>query len=106
MIASLHNVSYEERLAQLNLFFLEKRLLRGKIIECFKILKVFTNEDTNKVLLLGDWVSSACHQSGATNMDLTTAAYWLSYFDFPSLDFENQCQSNSLYKGNNQLTSL
>ncbi len=41
MIMSLRNESYEERLARLNLFSLEKRRLRGKIIECFKILKGF-----------------------------------------------------------------
>ncbi len=42
MIPSLRNKSYEERLASLNLFSLEKRRLRGKLIECFKILKGFT----------------------------------------------------------------
>lgn len=55
--------------------------------------------------LMGECVSSACHQSGATCMDLTMAACWLSYFDFPSLSFETECQSNSLRKRNNQLTS-
>ena len=43
MIPSLRNKSYEERLVQLNLFSLRKRRLRGKLIECFKILKGFTN---------------------------------------------------------------
>ncbi len=33
MIPSLHNKYYEERLARLNLFSLEKRRLRGKLIE-------------------------------------------------------------------------
>ncbi len=49
MITSLRNKSNEEKLAQLNLFSLEKRRLRGKIIECFKILKGFTNVDVNKM---------------------------------------------------------
>ena len=49
MITSLRNKSYEERLAQLNLFSLEKRRLRGKLIECFKILKGFTNVDASKM---------------------------------------------------------
>ncbi len=49
MITSLRNKSYEERLARLNLFSLEKRRLRGKIIECFKILKGFTNVDASKL---------------------------------------------------------
>ncbi len=41
-----------ERLAQLNLLSLKKRLLRGKIVECFKILKEFTNTDTSKMFLI------------------------------------------------------
>ena len=49
MITSLRNISYEERLARLNLFSLEKRRLRGKLIECFKILKGFTNVDASKL---------------------------------------------------------
>ncbi len=52
MITSLRNKSYEERLARLNLFSLEKRQLRGKIIECFKILKGFTNVDASKMFLI------------------------------------------------------
>ncbi len=35
MIPSLRSKSYDERLAQINLFSLEKRRLRGKL-ECFK----------------------------------------------------------------------
>ena len=49
MITSLRNKSYEERLASLNLFSLEKRRLRGKLIECYEILKRFTNVDANKL---------------------------------------------------------
>ncbi len=49
MITSLRNKSYEERLARLNLFSLEKRLLRGKISECFKIINVFTSVDASKL---------------------------------------------------------
>ncbi len=49
MITSLRNKSYEERLASLNLFSLEKRRLRGKLIECFKIFKGFTNIDASKL---------------------------------------------------------
>ncbi len=52
MITSLHNKPYEERLARLNLFSLEKRRLRGKIIKCFKILKRFTNVDASKMFLI------------------------------------------------------
>ncbi len=49
MIRSLQNKYYEGRLASLNLFSLEKRPLRGKLIECFKILKGFTNVDASKL---------------------------------------------------------
>ncbi len=49
MIPSLRNESFEERLARLNLFSLEKCRLQGKLIECFKILIEFTNVDTNKL---------------------------------------------------------
>ncbi len=54
MIPSLRKKSYEERLARLDLFSLEKRRLRGKLIECFKILKGFTNVDANKLFSVDD----------------------------------------------------
>ncbi len=53
MIPSMRNESYEERLARLNLFSLEKCLLRGKLIE-FKILKGFTNVDAKKLFSIDD----------------------------------------------------
>ncbi len=49
IITFLRNKAYEERLARLNLFSLEKRRLRGKITKCFKILKGFTNVDASKM---------------------------------------------------------
>ncbi len=49
MITSLRNKPYEERLARLNLFSLDKRRLRGKIIACIKVLKGFTNVDASKM---------------------------------------------------------
>ncbi len=54
MIMSLHNKPYEERLAQLNLFSLEKCRLRGKLIECFKILKGFTKVDFGKMFSINN----------------------------------------------------
>ncbi len=54
MIPSLRNKSYEERLPRLNLFSLEKRRLRGKLIQCFKILEGFTNVDANRLYLIDD----------------------------------------------------
>ncbi len=54
MIPSLRNKSYEERLARVDLFSREKRRLRGKLIECLKILKAFTNVVANRLFLIGD----------------------------------------------------
>ncbi len=49
MISSLRTKPYKERLSHLNLFSLEKRRLRGKLIECFKILDGFANVDPTKL---------------------------------------------------------
>ncbi len=52
IIPSMRNKTYEERLSTLNMFSLEKR--RGKLIECFKILKDFTNVDRSTLFLIDD----------------------------------------------------
>jgi len=53
MIPSLRNKSYKERLALLSVSFsVEKRHVRGKVMEHFKILKGFTNVDANKLFLV------------------------------------------------------
>ncbi len=54
MIPSLRNKTYEERLSTLNRLSLEKRRLRGKPIECFKIVNDFTNVDRSKLFLIDD----------------------------------------------------
>ncbi len=54
MILSFRNESCEERLARLHLFSLEKRRLRGELMECFKILKRFTNVDANKLFSIDE----------------------------------------------------
>ncbi len=54
MLTSLRNKSYEERLASPNLLSLEKRRLRSKLIECFRILKGFTNVDASKLFSVDD----------------------------------------------------
>ncbi len=46
---TLRNKSYEERSASLNLFAFEKHRLRGKLTECVKIFKGFTNVDASKL---------------------------------------------------------
>ncbi len=60
MIMSLCNKFYEEKLAWLNLFSLEKRRHQGKLIECFKILEGFTNVDADKLFSVGcsSWTRS------------------------------------------------
>ncbi len=50
MITSLRNKLYEKRLASLNLFSLDKRRDRGKLVECFKILQGSSNVNAHKLL--------------------------------------------------------
>ena len=52
LIPSLRNKPYEDRLRALNLFSLTKRRHRGKLIECFKILKGFNNVDIENYFTL------------------------------------------------------
>ena len=47
MIQELGDLSYEERLKECGLTTLEKRRLRGDIIEVFKILNGYENIDRN-----------------------------------------------------------
>ena len=54
MIPSIRNINYERRLARLNLFSLEKRRLRGQLIETFKILKGIDNIDYRNLFALSD----------------------------------------------------
>jgi ribonuclease P/MRP protein subunit RPP40 len=48
MIPALRNKSYEERLKVLNLFPLEKRRMRGDMIQVFKIVKRIDNVEPDK----------------------------------------------------------
>ncbi len=54
IIPSLRNKSYEERLSTLIMFSLEKRRLRGKLIECYKISYGFTNVDRSTLFMIDD----------------------------------------------------
>ena len=45
LIPSIRHISYERRLTKLNLYSLEKRRIRGQLIETFKILKGIENVD-------------------------------------------------------------
>ncbi len=53
MIPFLRNKSYEEKLARLNMFSLEKRSSEENLL-CFKIRKGFKNVDANKLLSIDD----------------------------------------------------
>lgn len=52
MIPSLRTKPYEERLERLNLFTLEKRRLRGDMIQVFKYLNKLSNVDHSKLFTL------------------------------------------------------
>ena len=54
LIPELRNKSYEERLAELNLFSLETRRLRGQLIEVFKILRGFDDVDYRSMFQLSE----------------------------------------------------
>ncbi len=54
MASSLRNTPYDERLSALNMFFREKRRLRGKLIEVSKILDGFTNVDISALFEIDD----------------------------------------------------
>ena len=52
MIHGIRNLPYEDRLKSLNLHSLERRRVRGDLIEVFKWVKGFNKGDLNKVLIL------------------------------------------------------
>ena len=52
IIPSIRNLGYERRLERLNLFSLEKRRLRGQLIETFKILKGIDSIDYQSIFTL------------------------------------------------------
>lgn len=47
MVHGMKNLSYDQRLKSLNLFSLERRRIRGDLIEAFKILNQFENVEPN-----------------------------------------------------------
>ena len=54
LIPELRHKTYEERLAELNLFSLETRRLRGQLIEVFKILRGFDDVDYRSMFQLSE----------------------------------------------------
>ena len=54
LIPSVRHLSYERRLEKLNLYSLEKRRIRGQLIETFKMLKGIENIDYNKLFTLSN----------------------------------------------------
>ena len=54
LIPSIRHLGYQRRLDRLNLFSLEKRRLRGQLIETFKILKGINNIDSQSLFSLNN----------------------------------------------------
>ena len=54
LIPSIRHLGYHRRLARLNLYSLEKRRLRGQLIETFKILKGIDNIDSRQLFKLSN----------------------------------------------------
>ena len=66
LIPNIRHISYERRLTQLNLYSLEKRRIRGQLIETFKMLKGIENIDYRNLFTL----SSNQTRSNGWKLDL------------------------------------
>ena len=62
MIPGLNHVNYEDRLRTLDLFSMERRRLRGDLIETFKITKGFTNVPKDSLFNPAPRVGTRGHQ--------------------------------------------
>lgn len=75
LIPSLRNKPYNERLRELDLFSLKKRRIRGQLIECFKILKGFSNVNSNNLFKIAKEGSTRGNKLKLTgrkaNLDIT-----------------------------------
>ena len=75
LIPNLRNKTYDERLRELNLFSLVKRRLRGKLIECFKIIKGFTNIEVGNIFTFAPKLPTRGHElklrGHRVNLDIT-----------------------------------
>ena len=56
MLPGMEGISYEERLEKLGLFSLERRRLRGDMMEVYKIMRGMDRVDSQKLFPLG-WKS-------------------------------------------------
>ncbi len=54
MIQGIRNLSYEDRLKHLNLHSLERRRVRGDLIEVYKWMRGFNTGDIDKVLMVSE----------------------------------------------------
>ena len=107
LIPNLRNKTYEERLRELNLFSLEKRRLRGKLIECFKILRGFTNMEIEGILTIapelptrGNGLKLRGHR---VNLDVTKYFYTNDIVDKWNSLPENVVNSTSIDMFKNKL---
>lgn len=74
------NKPYDERLSSQNLFLLEECRLRGKLIECFKLLKDFMNLNKSKLLIIDAAFRTKNHdQKTCVNKEIQTALFYFQY---------------------------
>ena len=61
MVQGIRNLTYKDRLKHLNLHSLERRRVRGDLIEVFKWVKGFNKGDMNKVFIVKEEVRTRIH---------------------------------------------
>ncbi len=112
----LHNgISYPfywyqwERLSHLNLFSFEKLHLRGKRIECFKLLKDFTNVNATKLFMMHDSLrtrsNGSKHKCKQVNLDGAKYSFTNAVVDWNRLPPSVVLQCSSKQPFENRLDS-
>ena len=100
LIPSIRNKPYEERLKDLNLFSLSKRRLRGKLIECFKIIKGYNNVNIENYFKFAPTLPTRGHslklKGDKCNLDITKYFFTNDIIDKWNKLPEHVVQSNSI----------
>ena len=107
LIPSIRNKPYEERLKDLNLFSLSKRRLRGKLIECFKIIKGFNNVNIENYFKFTPALPTRGHslklKGERCNLDITKFFFTNDIINKWNKLPEHVVQSNSIETFKNRL---